>query len=353
MVLILDNNQLGPNDLTLSTRMHAFTHIARHLGVSVLIPRICFLEHLHEYEKSHFEELIEQRKRDIASGGKAGLSALSEDELRAFAHRIVSTYGHQLETSHNISAKYTVEEYEVAIEREIWRRLPAHTESGNGARDVLVWLDAMKAAKSDGITYLISNDQKAFGKDAALHRELVDELATRGLAIRYVNNLEGLVADLGLRPSHTHAAPSITESMKAALDQEINSAVVFMRLLAHVPEEERGDRAWTATWTGDVDYGDPYEKYHFTLDNDGYLCVAQPYATKKTFVLASLETSKSSPVPWHFMLHGTIVVSVRYDRHGVVLESDVVNSTFDDDRSTITSPSGDSLTLAEARRESA
>ncbi len=82
-----------------------------------------------------------------------------------------------------------------ALRREAYRELPASTDEkkGSGARDVAVWLTAVKVSSGSGnVVYLVSNDGGAFGRKQ-LHQALADEAATRGANVRLCPDVAALI----------------------------------------------------------------------------------------------------------------------------------------------------------------
>lgn len=346
-VLILDANQLGADDLRNSPRFHAYQRIAAHLQTDILLPRISFIEHLQRYKANFVREMTSERDQLISEGRMTPAESMSDKEIGEYTHSQALNYGSEIESMARVTSQYSPSRYQESVERELWRVPPAHPTKGEGARDVLVWFDVLDA-RGDELIYLISNDTSAFGSDGVLRDELIEEFGTGKIV--YFNDLDSLTKHLGLEVPNDVMPPDLAQSTRDAISYDINSPGMFMRLNALIPPDVRQMQAGTAHWDGTYSLGEFQTKYNFSLGGEHFLCYAQAYKTVKSYVLVSMETPLAQPVPWHFHISGYVTVSIRYDVLGVVHEFEILNATIDYRKTTMMSPGGEKISIAEAQR---
>lgn len=108
---------------------------------------------------------------------------------------------------------------EEALQREIHRKAPALRDwgKGGGARDVVVWLTALEAARvRDETVYLVSNDGRAFGKEGRLLPELQAEVdALRAGKVVYCGGIDGLFAQLAEKRQLKLTAVDLAEAERS------------------------------------------------------------------------------------------------------------------------------------------
>jgi hypothetical protein len=346
-VFILDANQLGASDIRNSPRFHAYQKIAAHLGTVVLLPRVSFTEHLQRYKASVANEMISVRDMLISEGRTTLEYSMSDKEINEHAYSVALNYGSEIEDWVRVSSQYTSAQYQQALERELWRVPPAHPTKGEGARDVLVWFDVLDS-RGDETVYLISSDTHAFGFEGILRDELVEEFG--GGAIAYFNDLAPLTKHLELAVPAGVAAPDLTQVTRDAVALDLNSPGMFVHLNAHIPPEERQLRAWTSHWDGELSLEPLQENYNFSLDGEHYFCYTQRYRATKSYVMVSMESALTTPVPWHFRISGAVTVSIRYSDDGAVAEFEVLGAKLDDRKTTMQYPSNEVISIAEAQR---
>ena len=343
-MLLLDTNQIGPNDLRNSLSYRIYQEIARHVGTELVISRIAWLEHLHEFEDGIREAVIRGRERNG--------TGLSDQDVATHARSIRRSYEQEVSAVVEITNEYSQEEYAEAFRREIWRELPAkqHGDSAIGARDTLVWIDAKKLVNQGQTVVILSNDKSAFGHGSTLHAELIHELnTTESSQLHYYNDLRQYLEVLGLIDEQQVAIEIAREVSQQALYGAVNSPGTFVMLVSMINRPLGAGYAWNAgapSTNGTEILGSPYA---FRLEAHEYIGMKLSVKASKEF---SFTKFSGGTEPWSFEIDGALTVLAKRVAGTETYESEIVNWKMSDETSAVISPSGQRVSFSEAQNRS-
>ncbi|MHB1088706.1 MAG: hypothetical protein ACYC19_08095 [Acidimicrobiales bacterium] len=344
-MLLLDTNQIGPKDLRHSLVHRIYQEIARHIGTELVISRIAWLEHLHEFEEGIRESIIEERASTAIE--------LPEQDIVNYAKIIRRSYEEEVSAVVAITDEYSQEEYAEAFRREIWRELPAkqHGRRALGARDTLVWLDAKKSVKQGQNVVILSNDKSAFGSDSILHAQLINELETsESMCLHYFNDLGKYLEVLGVVENQPIAMETADEVSQRALYDAVNSPGTFVMLVSMINRPLSTGYARNAappSINRAEILGSPYA---FRLEDHEYIGMKISGNARKEFSFTELSGGTSEP--WSFEVDGAVTVLAKRVAGMETYESEIINWSMSEEKSVVINPSGERTSFAEARNRS-
>jgi len=219
-LIILDANQLLANKGLRTPAISVLVALAGASGHRLAVPQTAADEYLAEYERD-LEKLCKETTERVERLGRqcpewgASFKLKTPDvvQTRMKQERILRALIEVLPLPPGAA--------EAALLRETLRRLPA--SSGQGARDVAIWLTTLAYSRPGDRTLLVSADKRAFGAEA-LHPELLAEASAAGLEVVLCSTIDDAFDALGQRePLSNEAAqrlaadPNVREAVRDAL----------------------------------------------------------------------------------------------------------------------------------------
>ncbi|WP_199439309.1 PIN domain-containing protein [Umezawaea beigongshangensis] len=178
-MIVIDANELRAIPNANDRRWLLLRELARESGNVIAVPDFTFEEFragLMSDIKDAWHKSVEANRKlsKYSESAKTRPHVENPERPSETANRLTSAFQSDITVLSTDASMHTE-----GISREIWRKLPASTswtKSGYGARDVILWLAAKDACRTNpGKLYFVSNDAAAFG-DKELHPELRMEL---------------------------------------------------------------------------------------------------------------------------------------------------------------------------------
>jgi hypothetical protein len=251
-----------------------------------------------------------------------------------------------------ILESHSVTEYEDAVRREIWRIPPAHEFHGKGvgARDSLIWSDAVKLLEQGESVVFVSNDTNAFGMNGSLSDSLMTEIAGRSANFQYINGLQQLLEVVGAEVFDTPQHRTVEEIAVTILPALMNSPGLFVGLVSLIPRDQRRG-AWRSFWDGVYEQSATDKSYAFTLQGVSYAAVTIRFTTTKSFSFVFGDHDDPSTSIWTFNLTGYLTVIGEYNDNGLVGDAEIVNYSISNQESTMQSRTSGPTALVARKRE--
>jgi hypothetical protein len=221
-VIVLDTNILRamPRDGAQIAVLRAFK---KGLCQRLVLPVLVFEEF-----NAHHRRTVDQKVQQVRDAHEA-LNALDPDwplQMPSFPSLGAATTARMQELAATFDIIDLPEHAATkALVREAQRLPPASTvedKPGSGARDVAIWLTVLDEARKnpEDVIYLVSNDEKAFGKNKQLLPALRTEVKETGGKVIYCSNIAQLVDELA---TQTEVAEDV---VTAHLTSPVSAAII-------------------------------------------------------------------------------------------------------------------------------
>jgi hypothetical protein len=320
LVIVLDSNQLrqaAPPDGPLLSLVRKLSDDSGHV---LAIPQMVLDEYLGYHEH--------QARTEIAVLQKAArrLDKLFEQDISGHVPPIdsadaVQTRRKSIEQVFTILPTPEGAEHQ-ALSREIRRLRPASTEwdddkGGSGARDVVIWLTVLEAAKGEPGEVIFVTQDGDFGTGAGWHPELADETSGIPLRLLYAG-ISGLIdefATSAAEPENTMALlgdPVVT----SAVASSYTGPDVFFTLMSQVTAREGQTGNVINSTSPKMTPAKKLSRAHaYTVDGVTWLSVRVRWHGEKEYTIsvepaAGLGGPVVRPVGWASMWSGSVTFEV-------------------------------------------
>jgi PIN domain len=336
-VIILDSNQLlqaAPPDGAL---LGLLSKLAELTGHELALPQMVLDEHLARHGHSVQQDLT--------------LAAKTIRRLANYFGKDIPSVAQQMKVEDAINFRLNVlkeiftilpapfgAEHEALI-REANRRRPANPtwdegKSGSGARDVVIWLTVLDAAKKRGEEVFFLSEDNDFGTDAGWHSELQDEATDIDLRLMH-EGIRQLIAALATPTSEPENLMQILEDpivVDAIASSYVGQDVFFSMLRQVTTREPRSFIGSSAPRMAPIKKAGKAHAY--SIGELTWVCVRVQWQATKGYAIEPLaldpgENMRSVAVGpgngrWfadvEFVVENTVLIAVKNDGHPVSAE---------------------------------